>query len=594
MKTDCKVYKSKFLSKLSIVVLGLGLFFIVLNCRHKPEVEPIIGANTAVLPSLLVYQPNSKSIAYQAGGDTSVVPTITGSTPMSYTFTSIPDHLGNIVMQADGSLVFKNELDVNTYEISIMATNAAGSVHFKDAYTATVVSSPSLITDFKYVTNTLSVNEGVAGISVAPSFAGTAPVVFALTSSPVTSGITINNNGIITVANSLAVGTYVVSVDATNSVGAASFPSAYTITINPVLATGLNYSPNFMSLVVGNAWTSAPPTITAGTIPITYSITTLPVTAAITINASTGSITADNTVAIGVYAIAVTATNGAGNVLFTNAYTVTITATPTAPSALIYTPSTFTVDQGNAGSSVVPVISGTTPIIFALSSSPANAAISINSSTGVISVLSTSTPGTYVLTVDATNSVATTSFTSVYTVTINPAILPFALNYSSNALTIFQGATASSVVPSISGTTPITYTLSSSPANSAITINSATGVITVATVSSLGTFTNSVTATNAGGNTLFTNNYSITVNVPLISFAKDIKPIIVTHCGGCHNTGGQVNYQVYTNSFAGINAIIDRTNRTVGTSGFMPSFGLKLSQPQLNLLQKWLDDGLQP
>jgi len=597
---------SVFNIKLTLIVIIL--LSMVYSCQHKPEVKPVVVKEEGLPPSELVYQPNSKTIEYQSGGDTSVAPTIKGTAPFSYIgITSVPEHLGAISILPSGKLVFDNALENGTYAISVTVSNSAGATTFNSVYNVTVTNTPILISDLQYGTNTLTLSEGASSSSVAPTFSGTAPVVFSLTTNneAATNGkITIDNNGVISVSNNLAVGNYQVTVSAENNAGTAEFINVFTVVINPVLVTGLVYAPNAMTLVINNAGSSNAPTFTAGSTPITYSLSSSPTNANITIDPSTGIVSANTSLPIGTYTITVTATNAAGAANFSNAFTITIAATATAPSSLSYSPNSLTVNQGVAGNSVVPSVSGTTPITYALISvSPSNAAITINGSSGVISVSSSSAPGSYIVSVSATNSVSTVNFNSIYTVNVSAAVLPSNLTYSTNTLSVAQGETGNSVTPTISGTAPITYSMSSSPAAGFITINNSTGVISVGSGSSQGTYNITVTATNAAGSAPFTNIYTVTITASLVSFANDIRPIIIANCmgTGCHSAGmgGQTNYSDYTLSknnilAGGANSILDRINRTQGSTGFMPKFDPKLSQTQLDLFAQWQIDGLQP
>ncbi len=570
------------------------LLFLMVYCQHKTEVVPV--ANEAVKPSLLVYQTNTILLQYKSGGDTSSVPSISGTAPINYSFSSVPNHFGNIVLQSDGSLIFKNDLDTGAYIINITATNAAGAITFASAYTVSVVITPELVTGLTYSTATLTLDQGVGGSSVVPGYSGTSPVVFDLSTSPATSGeISVSSAGVLSVSNTLAAGTYQVSVNAINAAGTANFANVYTVMVNAVLPSGLLYAPNSLSLVQGNAGTSAAPSLSTGTLPVTYSLSSIPAAPGkISINASSGVISSTTALTVGNYALTVTATNAAGNAVFTNAFSIIVAGSATAPSGLTYSPNTLSVEQGIAESSILPSISGTTPITYSLTSSPVNAAISIHATSGVITVGAGSPPGMFSISVSATNTVNTVGFPSVYSITVNAAVIPSALSYSPNSLTLSQGATGYSAMPSVSGSNPISYALSSSPANAGISINNSTGVISVSSASATGTFTISVTASNLAGNTIFSGVYSIVVNVPLISFATNIKPLIISKCSNCHTSGGQTNFTVYGNTSTDINLILDRINRTQGDQGFMPKNGTKLTQAEIDLIQNWKDQGFQP
>jgi hypothetical protein len=219
----------------------------------------------------------------------------------------------------------------------------------------------------------------------------------------------------------LVVGSYNISVLASNSVGSTS--ATYKLIVNSngvvVAPTNLLYSPASTTIVTGTAGSSATPTITNGGGTINYSLTgTVP--AGITINASTGVISWSNAVAAGVDALNVKATNSAGNTTANYTLTVTNTSTVTAPSNLTYSPSSGSAAQGVAGSSATPTINnGLGTITYSLTGT-VPAGVTISSSTGVISWSASVAIGTYTLTVTATNSAGNT--TATYSLAVAAAI----------------------------------------------------------------------------------------------------------------------------------------------------------------------------
>ncbi|MDQ3191680.1 MAG: hypothetical protein M3Q58_08810 [Bacteroidota bacterium] len=365
----------------------------------------------------------------------------------------------------------------------------------------------------------------------------------------------------------------------------------------------LVYSPDSVFVSKGIIHKTTKPTVT-GKMPITFNVYTQPslIAGAVTID-SFGIITIDSTLMEGTYVANVIASNEDGSYSFNNALTIIVSNGPFAPSSLIYSPNGLGLVAGNSGSSSVPTVQGTTPITFTMISSPNTSEISIDTNLGIISASNALAVGSYSIDVIASNSAGTTTFTGVYTISVSStAIAPSNLAYSPNALTIDQGNVGNSVIPTISGTTPITFTMNSSPVTGEISINSGTGQISVSNLAAAGTYDISVTATNSAGSTNFPSIYTVTVNVTtgLISFETDIKPIILNRCPSCHTGGTNTNYTIYANASANAgpltsaNTILERINRTQGAAGFMPQSGTKLPQAELDLIQQWYDDGLQP
>ncbi len=94
-------------------------------------------------------------------------------------------------------------------------------------------------------------------------------------------------------------------------------------------------------------------------------------------------------------------------------------ATGTAPTALLYTPNSITLEAATAGSSTEPSIEGSTPITYSISVSPQpSGLITIDETTGVISAANRLDPGTYVITVTATNDFGSKTFGDAFTINV--------------------------------------------------------------------------------------------------------------------------------------------------------------------------------
>jgi hypothetical protein len=265
-----------------------------------------------------------------------------------------------------------------------------------------------------------------------------------------------------------------------------------------------------------------------------------------------------------------------------------------APSELSYSADTLSLIYGTAGTSSVATVTGDMPIEYSISTSPTSSAINIDILTGLITATDSVEVGTYEITITATNPEGTT--TATYTIVIgSPQDYPTTLLYSPTSSTMVFGDSAISAIPSVDGTAPIYFSMEVSPTTNAITIDSVNGELTIDKSITTGTFVITVTATNLYGTATTTYNVQVDANPSLLSFATDISPIIQGNCSSCHTYGGsQTNYIDYTNASNRVNMLVDRTNRTQGGLGFMPKNGTKLTQPQLDLIQQWWDEGLQP
>jgi hypothetical protein len=87
---------------------------------------------------------------------------------------------------------------------------------------------------------------------------------------------------------------------------------------------------------------------------------------------------------------------------------------------------------------------------------------------------------------------------------------------------------------------------------------------------------------------------STTPKNQIATFDRDIKPIFLTKCAPCHlENGDRVNkWNNYTTVKTYITGIMGRVTREVTDPLLMPKNGPKLSNAEINLLKKWIDDGL--
>jgi hypothetical protein len=389
----------------------------------------IMVSQSPILPSALSFTTDTLKINQGSPTVTSPPPAVKGTHPILYSISSSQSSL-IAINDSTGAISADSGLAVGTYNVSITATNPAGTQTFTNVIT--IVINPVKPFNLRYAPNYMNIVSGSAISSVAPVIQGTTPIIYAISSSPVNSLITIDvNTGIITAGSGLAIGTYSVSVTASNAGGNVQFNSVYSIQVGATAQapTQLSYSVNSTTINTGQTFSSVSPTI-MGTTPLIFSLTVSPTTPSITINSVTGIIAASTNLTEGTYSISVTATNSAGSQVFSNVYTITAILAPL--TGFSYSVNSLTIVDEVSGTSVVPVISGSLPITYNITSVlPANNSITINNSDGVISVAESSLPGTYTITVDAGNSVGIIS--TNYTVTVNPSffndILPLMKKY---------------------------------------------------------------------------------------------------------------------------------------------------------------------
>ncbi len=80
----------------------------------------------------------------------------------------------------------------------------------------------------------------------------------------------------------------------------------------------------------------------------------------------------------------------------------------------------------------------------------------------------------------------------------------------------------------------------------------------------------------------------------LVTFNKDIKPMFTSKCSPCHADGGDRNnkYVDYNTAKTLITGIIGRIKKESSDPLFMPKNGIKLNKTEMDLVNKWIDNGL--
>ena len=181
-----------------------------------------------------------------------------------------------------------------------------------------------------------------------------------------------------------------------------------------------------------------------------------------------------------------------------------------APKNLVYLPDSASEVSGIAGSSVMPSLDNISADINFTIVNTANQGISINSTTGVISWISTVATGTYNLIVTASNSYGKVSTNFVLKITVPPLQAPSNLLYSPASANVVFGNAGNSVTPALNTGTGgnAVYSLTGTVPNG-ISINATSGVISWSKTVSPGTYALSVIATNTSGIT--TTSYTLTV-----------------------------------------------------------------------------------
>ncbi len=358
---------------------------------------------------------------------------------------------------------------------------------------------------------------GIGGISAFPTlFSGVLSVRYAMTTLPVTSGISIDTiTGKISWADTVIVRAYNLQITPSNIKGAGT-SVGYALTIKAVAPKDLAYSKDSSIRNFGIADSSVAPIINKGGATVTYTMSGNP--NGVTINSTTGKILWTNAVLAGIYPLTITATNSAGST--TKSYTLTIKAI--VPSAFSYSKDTVIRNFGTADTSVTPTINiGGASVAYSITSSPVPAGVSINDKTGQISWTNEVLVGIYSFRVKVTGQTLADTTGANYGLTIK-AVKPSGLAYSKDSSIRNFGTADGSVTPGINkgGAAAVTYTISGNPVG--VTIDASTGQISWTNTVVAGIYPLTITATNIAGST--TASYILTIKAIApkdLAYSKD-------------------------------------------------------------------------
>jgi hypothetical protein len=439
---------------------------------------------------------------------------------------------------------------VHAYTITVLATKN-NNFSSEQTFTITVNDvAPSAPVDSNAAANTIlegAANGTLVGITASSTDVNGGAVTYSLTGDTSGGGFTINaTTGVVTVADGSKIDfesapghAYTVTVQSSD--GTLTSSQAFTINVGDVaMTTPVDSNGAANSVAEGAAagflvGITASATDPSGPAP-TYSLIGDTSGGGFTINATTGVVTVANPAKIDfestapghTYSITVQASNG----VTTTSQVFTVGVTDVAPSAPVDSNgATNTVVEGAANGTVVGVTASSADInggavTYTLTGDTSGGGFAINPTTGVITVADSTkinyetAPGhAYTVTAQASDGTLANSQTFTIAVTDVAPSAPVDTNAAPN--TVAEGAANGYLVGITASSTDVngpgvTYSLVGDTSNGGFTINSTTGVITVADSTKLDyetTPSHAYTVTAQASDGTLTNSQTFTIAV---------------------------------------------------------------------------------
>jgi hypothetical protein len=410
------------------------------------------------IPAGITY-PTSNTLVAVKNTLASFAPTSsTAGTPTSYSISPALSTAGLSFSLTTGVISGTPTSLLASTSYTVLATNSSGSQTI-NIYLSV---NDSAINGLTYNTNNVISGNVGSALSVTPSSGSGGSVTgFSISSGQnttlTTAGLSFNTtSGLLSGTPTSALNNLVLSITASN--GGSSYTIPVTVNILSAAPGSITYpSSNAMTSTQGAAFSFSPTIATGGT-PTSYSIptsiSTILTATNVSFNTSTGVLSAlasPATTALTNTGFSILASNGGGFLLVN----VSLTITATAPASISYATGSNAISlvAGNGGTYSPSSGSGGTPTSFALNTAGAvlgiNYGLTLNTSTGVLTVPST-----------ATTAISNASFSVTASNSGGSQTIPLTLSITATSVSIgLTVITPSTTTVAANGTATVTMTV---------------------------------------------------------------------------------------------------------------------------------------
>ena len=414
---------------------------------------------------------------------------------------------------------------VASREVTIKAENDLGS------QTATLTFNVLVsISSFSYPQSAYSLTKGTS-FSATPTITGES-VTYSVSSGSLPSGLTLNaNTGVISGKPTQSVSNSQVTIKAQNVLGSKTVTLSFSVITS---ITSFSYPKSTYSIAKGVSF-SATPSITGDS--IAFSITSGSLPTGLTLNLSTGVISGKPTQSVSSRQVTIKAQNNIGSKTTTLTFSVFASIT-----SFSYPKSTYSIAKG-VSFSASPNGSGDS-ITYSIQSGTLPTGLTLNANSGVISGTPTQSVSSREVTIKAQNSLGS----QTATLTFNVLVPISSFSYPKSTYVIAKGASFSAT-PSVSGEY-VTYSVTSGPLPTGLTLNANNGVISGTPSQSVFNREVTIKAQNTLGSKTVTLSFSVITSISSFSYPKSTYSIAkgVSFSASPNGSGDSITYSITSGS----------------------------------------------